>query len=100
MPGKQRAYVAVGEDTVVEIVQPLSTTTFEGRDLEQNGDGIHSLIFRTSDLGKASDHLRAKGMRPEPDGDDTIVLGPDQAFGMVLGFTERRLPNDPRPAVA
>jgi hypothetical protein len=97
VPGKRRAYVAVGEDTVVELVQPLSATTLEGRDLEQNGDGIHSLIFRTSDLGRASDHLRAKGMRPEPDGDDTIVLGPEQAFGMVLGFTERRLPNDPRP---
>ena len=34
--------------------------------------------------------------RPEPDGADTIILGPEQAFGMVVGFTQRTLPNDPR----
>jgi catechol 2,3-dioxygenase-like lactoylglutathione lyase family enzyme len=98
VPGRRRAYVAVGEDTVVELVQPLTATSLAARDIEANGDGIHSLIFRTSDLGKAQDFLQSKGMRPESDGDDTIVLGPDQAFGMVFGFTQRQLPNDPRPA--
>ncbi len=96
-PGrKQSAFVAVGEDTVVELIQPASLTSVEGRDLERNGEGIHSLIFKTSDLGKARDFLVSKGMRPEADGADSIVLGPDQAFGMVVGFTQRTLPNDPR----
>jgi hypothetical protein len=35
-------------------------------------------------------------MRPEADGADSIVLGPEQAFGMVIGFTQRALPADPR----
>ena len=94
--GGQSAFVAVGEDTVVELTQPSSPTSRAGRDLEQNGEGIHSIIFRTNDLARASEFLATKGMRPEQDGAHTIVLGPDQAFGMVLGFTERMLPNGPR----
>ena len=89
---ESRAFVAVGEDTVVALTQPSDASTWAGRDLEQNGDGIHSIVFRTGDLERARDHLTSKGMQPEPDGTDTIVLGPDQAFGMVVGFTERVLP--------
>jgi len=93
---KHSAFVAVGEDTVIELIQPQSPTSPEGRDLEQNGEGFHSLIFKTRDLGKAQEFLIAKKHKPEQDGTDSIILGPDQAFGMVLGFTQRRLPNDPR----
>ena len=93
---KQSAFVAVGEDTVVELTQPLSATSPEGRELEQNGEGIYSLIFKTADLGQAQDFLRDKQLQPEPAGADTIILGPAQAFGMVVGFTQRSLPNDPR----
>jgi len=93
---KQSAFVAIGEDTVVELARPHSPASPEGRDLEQNGEGIHSLIFKTTDLGRARDFLKAKRLQPEPDGADAIVLGPDQAFGMVLGFTQRVLPHDPR----
>jgi catechol 2,3-dioxygenase-like lactoylglutathione lyase family enzyme len=97
IPGrKQSAFVAVGEDTVVELIQSHLPASLEGRDLEKNGEGIHSLIFKTKDLSKARDFLKAKHLQPEPDGADTIVLGPDQAFGMVVGFTQRDLPNDPR----
>lgn len=97
IPGRKRsAFVAVGVDTVIELAQPASPTSLEGRDLAQNGEGIHSLVFKTQDLGKAHDFLVAHHLRPEPDGTDTLVLGPDQAFGMVLGFTQRTLPNDPR----
>ena len=80
----------------MELAQPLSTTGPEGQELEQNGEGIYSLIFKTTNLGQAQDFLRDKHLRPDPDGADTIVLGPDQAFGMVVGFTQRTLPNDPR----
>jgi catechol 2,3-dioxygenase-like lactoylglutathione lyase family enzyme len=93
---KKSAFVAIGEDTVVELIQPHSPTSLEGRDLEKNGEGIHSLIFKTKDLGGARDFLKTKHLQPEPDGVDTIILGPDQAFGMVVGFTQRTLPNDPR----
>jgi hypothetical protein len=31
----------------------------------------------------------------EPDGARKVFLGPEQAFGMVRGFTERPIPGDP-----
>ena len=93
---KRSAYVAVGEDTVVELAQPLSAAGREAQDLERNGEGIHALTFKTSNLARAAEFLKSKQLRPEPDGTAAIALGPEQAFGMVIGFTERRLPNDPR----
>jgi len=42
------------------------------------------------------DFLKSKMLKPEPDGAGKIVLGAEQAFGMVIGFTERPIPGDPR----
>ncbi len=93
---KDCAFVAVGDDTVVELAQPLSPDSVEGRELAKYGEGIYSLIFKTNDLERARDFLRAKQHREEADGPDTIALAADQAFGMRVGFTRRDLPNDPR----
>jgi len=93
---KRSAFVAVGEDTAVELAQPLSQTSPEGREMEVNGEGIYSVTFTTRDLARANAFLKSKQLRPEPDGAESIVVGKDQAFGMVVGFTERKLPNDPR----
>ena len=93
---KRSAFFAVGEDTVVELAQPLATSTLEAQDLERNGEGFHALTFKTRNLARAAEFLKSKQMRPEADGKDSIVLGPDQAFGMVVRFTERKLPNDLR----
>jgi catechol 2,3-dioxygenase-like lactoylglutathione lyase family enzyme len=95
-PGRKKsAFVAVGEDTVVELAQPTSSNTAEAQDLEKNGEGVHALTFKTRNVARASDFLKSKGMRPERDG-DSIALGRDQCFGMVIGFSERPLPGDPR----
>jgi catechol 2,3-dioxygenase-like lactoylglutathione lyase family enzyme len=93
---KRSAFVAVGADSVVELTQPLSSTGPEAREMEQNGEGVYSIVFKTRDLAKANDFLKSKQLRPEPDGTDSVVLGKDQAFGMMVGFTQRALPNDPR----
>jgi catechol 2,3-dioxygenase-like lactoylglutathione lyase family enzyme len=96
-PGRKRSmFVAVGEDTVVELAQPLSQTSPEGREMEQNGEGVYSVTFATADLQRANAFLKSKQLRPEPEGKETVTLAKDQAFGMVVGFTERKLPNDPR----
>ena len=93
---KQSAFVAIGEDTVVELSEPLSMNSPEGQELEKNGEGVHSLIFKTRDLSRAQDFLKSKQHQPQADGADTIILGTDQAFGMVVGFTQRNFANDPR----
>lgn len=93
---KRSAFVAVGDGTVVELAEPLAATAPEGRELEQHGEGIRSVVYRTTDLDRAQAFLDERGLAPEQDDDDTIVLGPAQAFGMTVGFTRRALPDDPR----
>ena len=97
IPGRKRSvFVAIGEDSVVELAEPLSPDSIEGRELARNGEGIYSLILRTNNLARARDYLRSKGQRPDAEGTDTMVLDANQAFGMRLGFTQRALPNDSR----
>lgn len=93
---KRSLFFAVGEDTVVETVQPLLASSAEGQDLERAGEGIFSVTFKTKDLNRAAAHLRSHNQRVEFDGKDTLTINRDDAFGMVIGFTERKIPNDPR----
>ncbi|MBI3303761.1 MAG: VOC family protein [Deltaproteobacteria bacterium] len=96
-PGQKRsAFFAVGADTVIEAAQPLSAASPEGRDLEQAGEGIYAVTFKTQDLQRAADFLQSKQQRIEWQSPDALVLNRDDAFGMVIGFTQRRLPNDLR----
>ncbi|MBV8771369.1 MAG: VOC family protein [Deltaproteobacteria bacterium] len=93
---KRSAFVCVGEDTVVELAQPLSQASPEGREMEANGEGIYSVTFATRNLARANDFLKSKHLRPASEGADSVVLDKAQAFGMVVRFTQRKLPNDPR----
>jgi len=88
-------FYAVGEDTIIEAVQPQSPSSLEGKELEQSGEGIYSLTFKTKNLARATDHLRSKGLRVIEDSGG-IMLNRDDAFGMTLRFTEEAIPNDPR----
>jgi catechol 2,3-dioxygenase-like lactoylglutathione lyase family enzyme len=94
--GRNRsAFFAVGEDTIIEAVQPLSGSSPEGQELERAGEGIFSVTFKTKNLKRAADHLRSNNVLFELS-DDSLMINRDDAFGMVLRFTEQTLPNDPR----
>ncbi|NOT57459.1 MAG: hypothetical protein HOP18_22880 [Deltaproteobacteria bacterium] len=95
VPGRKRSrYYAVGEDTIIEAVQPFSPTSPEGRDLAQVGEGIYSVTFKTRNLKRAAEHLLAKGQRFTEEG-DTLVLDSVQAFGMVIELSEQEIPHRP-----
>ena len=95
-PAKKSQFFAVGEDTIIEAVQPLSASSPEGQDLERAGEGIFSVTFKSKDLNRAAEHLRSHKLRIEFDGANTLMINRDDAFGMMLGFTDRKIPNDPR----
>jgi hypothetical protein len=95
-PQKKSLFFAVGEDSVVEAVQPLSASSAEGQDLDRAGEGIFSVTFKTRDLNRAAAHLRSHKQRIEFDDANTLAINRDDAFGMVIGFTDRHIPNDPR----
>jgi catechol 2,3-dioxygenase-like lactoylglutathione lyase family enzyme len=92
---KRSAFFAVGEDTVIEAAQPLSTSSAEGRELDRTGEGISAVTFKTRDLAHVADHLRMNNIRFEVS-DGSLMINRDDAFGMQLGFTEHVLPNDSR----
>ncbi len=89
-------FVSVGEDTVIELRKPLSPTSDEARDLEQNGDSIYAVTFKTINLARAADFLRSKKQKIQAQTGDSLLLARANTFGMVVGFTERAIPNDPR----
>jgi hypothetical protein len=88
-------FYAVGEDTVIEAAQPLSPTSQEGLDMERAGEGLYSVTFKTKDVKRAAEHLRSKRQRVAEDA-GSLVIDRDDAFGMVIGFIEGKIPNDPR----
>ncbi len=97
-PGrKSSAYVAVGEDTVVEVAQPLSASTPEARELEKGGEGLYCYVtFKTRDLARAADFLLSKNQRFESRDATSLVLNREDSFGIGVGFTQRQIPRDPR----
>jgi hypothetical protein len=95
VPGRKRSrYYVVGEDTLIEAAQPLSPTSPEGLDLARVGEGIYSVTFKTRNVKRAAEHLLSKGQRFTEDG-DALVLDSTQAFGMMIGFSEKDIPNRP-----
>ncbi|MGH7965719.1 MAG: VOC family protein [Candidatus Binatia bacterium] len=92
---KKSLFFAVGEDTIIETAQPLSATSPEGRELQQAGEGLYAVTFKTKNITHAADFLQAKKQRIEWQGSETFVLNREDAFGLVVGFTQRQLPNDP-----
>lgn len=92
VPGHKRSlYYAVGEDTIIEAVQPLLPDSPEGIDLARAGEGIYSVTFKTRNLQRAVAHLLAKGQRWTEEG-DALVLDSTQAFGMVIKLSEHEIP--------
>jgi hypothetical protein len=95
VPGRKRSlYYAVGEDTIIEAAQPLSSTSPEGMDLTRAGEGIFSVTFKTRNVKQAAEHLLAKGQRFTEEG-DTLVLDSEHAFGMRIELSEHDTPHRP-----
>jgi len=95
-PGNKTRYYLIGEDTVIGTAMPLSSASDAGQELEKNGEVIFSVTFKVKDLNRAESFLRAKGLRVRDRTADSFVVNKDDALGLVLAFTQRSLPNDPR----
>jgi catechol 2,3-dioxygenase-like lactoylglutathione lyase family enzyme len=97
------AFTMVGTDTVIELAQPVDSTSRLAADLAENGEIPHSATFRVRDLTAVVAHAEKLGVKtldPEPDEDLAITLDPADCFGAVWSFTDRDLPDDPRGPVA
>ena len=93
---RMSAFCFVGTETVVELAQPKSTTSWIGQDLALHGNLPHAMTFKVADLGAAERHVTGLGINIGWRSDDTIVIDPADLANAVIGFTVRELPDDPR----
>jgi extradiol dioxygenase family protein len=95
--GERRSeFYSFGPDLVLEALQPLRPDSLESRQLEQHGEGAFGFTFTVQDLDRAVRHLESKAQPIAWADADTVVLDPDHAFGLGIGFTVRKIPNDHR----
>jgi len=97
IPGGTSLHFLVGEDTVVEFLDPTGTgETVAARDLERVGPSVTGVTFTVQDLAGAAEWL---GMMKAPVTEVTeaeVRLDADQTWGCEYRFTEQVLTGDPR----
>jgi len=96
LTGTHNLYVAVGENTIVELATPTTKDSIAARDLEKNGDMCHAVAWQVVDLGRAEEFLKSKGINIIARDEHTLLANPDDTFGAPMRFTDLAIPGDPR----
>jgi hypothetical protein len=89
MTSTRNIYVGIGEDTVIELAQPLEPSSLAGADLAKNGEIMHATTWKVVDLDRAAAHLESNGVAILDRDDVTIVADPAHTFGAIFRFTTR-----------
>jgi catechol 2,3-dioxygenase-like lactoylglutathione lyase family enzyme len=92
--GTRSLFVAVGDELVVELAQPVGAAGSAARELAQNGEILHAVTFRVRDLERAAEFLRGSRLKVEI-AQGELELGPEQALGARYRFTQSALPRAP-----
>jgi len=87
--GTRSTMVQIGDETVVEVAQPIDADSRAAEDLARVGGMLHAVTFQVTDLERAGAHLAAKGMRLEQPADGHLVIDPADSYGAVFRFTDR-----------
>ncbi len=95
-PAAPRAWWAIGEDSVVEVVAPTDASTPEGRDRAEAGNAVHAITFATADLDRAVAFLDEHGIATTRTGDADVRVDLDPGHGLNLHLTARTIPGDGR----
>jgi hypothetical protein len=89
-------FVAVGTDTVVQLLQPASADSPAGHDQAANGDVPHQCTFTVLDAASAERHVERVGVGIVDRSGEGFSLDPADSFGARYSFSERVIPGDPR----
>lgn len=93
---RRSAFFLVGDETVVELAEPVGGEGLLAADLAAHGELPHAVTFQVADIDAARHHVAAAGVKLAGDDGQTITVDPADCFGAVVAFTVRRLPGDPR----
>ncbi len=94
--GAKSAYLAIGEDSLVELAQPTTSDSLIANDIERCGEILHAVTFRVKDIDEAERFIQDNGVGVRSRTEDTFLLDPADTFGAVIYLTQRTVPGDPR----
>jgi methylmalonyl-CoA/ethylmalonyl-CoA epimerase len=84
-----------GTGTAIQLLAPLSPDSTIGRFLARHGPGVQQLAYRVADVDKASEDIRAKGMKvvfDEPkrgtENSRTQFIHPKSAGGVLIELVQ------------
>jgi catechol 2,3-dioxygenase-like lactoylglutathione lyase family enzyme len=86
----------LGEDTVVEMMDPRGTDTVAARDLERVGPSVTGVTFTVRELARAAEWLEMMKAPVAEVSEAEIRLDVERTWGCEYRFTERVLTGDPR----
>ncbi len=97
VPGGTARHYFVGEDTVVEMMDPAGTgDSVATRDLERVGASVTGVTFTVRDLAAAAQWLELMNAPIAEVTEAEVRLDVDRTWGCEYRFTERVLTGDPR----
>jgi len=96
LPATESRFWLVGEDTVVELAQPVDEATWAWRELQQVGQGAVAVTFKVADLDRAVAHLRRNEAPIATVDEASVVLDRTRTWGVEYRFTAVGLAGDPR----
>jgi catechol 2,3-dioxygenase-like lactoylglutathione lyase family enzyme len=94
------AFVALGQDLVLEMAEPLDASAAIAADMDVYGESLYSITFLVADLDDAERYLKGKGVEFVDRDATTLVADRATTHGAQFSFTTWEIPNDPRPAWA
>lgn len=94
--GATSRHFLVGEDTVVEMMDPRGTDTVAARDLERVGPGVTGVTFTVRDLAGAAEWISHFDIPIAEITEAEIRLDAERMWSCEYRFTERVLTGDPR----
>jgi catechol 2,3-dioxygenase-like lactoylglutathione lyase family enzyme len=94
------AFVALGEDLVIELAEPLESGSPMAVDMEQCGESLYSIALQVADLDDAERYLKSKNVSFVDRDKTTLIADPTTTHGGRFSFTTWDIPGDSRPAWA
>jgi catechol 2,3-dioxygenase-like lactoylglutathione lyase family enzyme len=86
--GTRSAFVALNDEVMIEVAEPLGTDSDAGRDLAERAT-FHAVTFQVADLERAAGHVESKGIRTERPAPGHLALEPHDCFGVRFRLTDR-----------
>lgn len=89
-------FVLVGEDTIVELAQPLDPASVIGQELATVGQCVTHATFTVRDVPAAHEHLVRVSAPVAAVNEHEVVLDRARTWNLEYRFTDRVLAGDPR----